>query len=124
MGRAVAFSVSGSMAAILFGEYCGGFEFPPSVQVILEEIIIGVKTRYHERRPQLRFIGCHGDRLASTPRKLITYEQIVSMATTKASVRECLFCCRILHPTRVRQRGKSDEHIIAKWLMDHLGVRD
>jgi hypothetical protein len=30
--------------AILFSEYCGGFEFPSSVRVILEEIIIHLTT--------------------------------------------------------------------------------
>ncbi|HXP83532.1 MAG TPA: hypothetical protein VN841_02360 [Bryobacteraceae bacterium] len=45
------------------------------------------------------------------------------MLANKKDVRKCLFCGRILHPGRVRRKGKSEEHIIPKWLMDHLEIR-
>jgi hypothetical protein len=36
----------------------------------------------------------------------------------------CLFCGRVLPPTRVKHGEKTDdEHIILKWLIDHLGIR-
>jgi len=38
-------------------------------------------------------------------------------------MRKCLFCGRVLHPSRVKNKGKSEEHIIPQWLMDHLGIR-
>jgi len=31
--------------AILFGEYCGGFELPPTIRDMLEEIVLGVTSR-------------------------------------------------------------------------------
>lgn len=33
-----------------------------------------------------------------------------------------MFCGRILPPKRVKTGGKSDEHIIARWLLEHLGI--
>jgi hypothetical protein len=40
------------------------------------------------------------------------------------SQKACLFCGHIMHPSRSKGRGKSEEHIIPQWLMDHLGIRD
>ena len=42
---------------------------------------------------------------------------------TKTIVKRCLFCGRVLQPKRAKHSGKTDEHIIAKWLMDYLGIR-
>src|SRR5207249_433998 len=44
-------------------------------------------------------------------------------AVTKTIVKRCLFCGRVLQPKRAKHSGKTDEHIIAKWLMDYLGIR-
>jgi hypothetical protein len=38
--------------------------------------------------------------------------------------KSCLFCGRTLRSKKSKAAGKSDEHIIPKWLMDYLGVRD
>ena len=38
-------TVNDEIWAILFSEYCGGFEFPPKVRGILEEIITGLTIR-------------------------------------------------------------------------------
>jgi len=42
--------------------------------------------------------------------------------TANIQVKSCLFCGRVLHPTRDTRSGKTDEHIIARWLMTHLGI--
>ncbi|HXS95936.1 MAG TPA: hypothetical protein VN736_15125 [Candidatus Limnocylindrales bacterium] len=39
-----------------------------------------------------------------------------------SATKTCLFCGRVLPPKRIKN-GKSDEHIIPQWLMDHLGLR-
>lgn len=38
------------------------------------------------------------------------------------ATKTCLFCGRVLPPKRVKSGGKSDEHIIARWLLEHLGI--
>ena len=36
---------------------------------------------------------------------------------------DCLFCGRVMPPKRIKDGGKTDEHIIPKWLIKHLGIR-
>src|SRR6266851_2569958 len=36
----------------------------------------------------------------------------------------CLFCGVVLRGKKSKHGGKSDEHIVPKWLMNHLGIRD
>jgi hypothetical protein len=43
---------------------------------------------------------------------------------TMTADKTCLFCGLILHPSRSKRRGKSEEHIFAKWLVDHLAIRN
>ena len=38
--------------------------------------------------------------------------------------KSCVFCGCTLRSKKARSGGKSNEHIIPNWLMDHLGVRD
>jgi hypothetical protein len=37
--------------------------------------------------------------------------------------KSCLFCGTPLRPKKSKKDGKSDEHIIPEWLIDHLGIR-
>lgn len=36
----------------------------------------------------------------------------------------CLFCGTTLRSKKSKTGGKSDEHIVPGWLMDHLGIRN
>jgi hypothetical protein len=46
---------------------------------------------------------------------------ILTRGTQMSATKTCLFCGRVLPPKRIKN-GKSDEHIIPQWLMDHLGL--
>jgi hypothetical protein len=39
-----------------------------------------------------------------------------------SATRKCLFCGRVLPPKRAKAGGKSDEHVVARWLLEHLGI--